>query len=118
MSKRTVVLFLACVLLSVTGSCGGAALAQDPPAAKRWEYGVLSHAKDILTDRFVWAWSERVRLVEKPSQDEFAKDLAGDHQGGTFEVRILNGLGADGWELVSYTRAKRDELWYLKRPVR
>ena len=118
MSTRTASLLFACALLSVAGSCSDAALAQDPPAAKRWEYGVLSHAENILSDRFVWAWSERGKNVERPSLLEFAKELSGEPDGSSFPVRILNALGADGWELVSYACAEKDEFWYLKRPAR
>jgi len=118
MKKQALSLLLACALLSVAGSCSDAALAQDPPAAKRWEYGVLSHAENILTDQFVWAWSERGQSVERPSMLEFAKELPGKPDGSSFEVRVLNALGSDGWELVSYTTTKKDEFWYLKRPAR
>jgi len=49
---------------------------------------------------------------------EFAKELPGKPDGSSFEVRVLNALGSDGWELVSYTTTKKDEFWYLKRPAR
>jgi len=93
-------------VLAVAGMAGRDAPLK-PENAIRWDYGILR--VDILS------WRERGRIVEQKSGPDFAAALGAPYsnQSDVFEIHLLNGLGDQGWELVSVSR---ERVYVFKRP--
>lgn len=106
---RNRIVWIAVVLLGVlmAAAMAGRDASPRPESAARWDYGILR--VDFLS------WRERDRIVEQKSGPDFAAALRVPYsnQSNVFEINLLNGLGDQGWELVSMSR---DRVYVFKRP--
>jgi hypothetical protein len=96
------------------------AVAQAAKARQQWEYASLvigDAAGDVD-----WQTGKTTRRspgdVTKPDPsrgvNELYRQLGGKEQSPTLGV-LLNQIGQDGWEMVSYTRPPGVQTWMFKR---
>ena len=88
------------VIVLLIGTLAAAGMARRSVTARPaglvpWDYGILR--VDRLT------WRERGRIVEQKPGPDFAAAMGVPYsnQSNVFEITLLNGLGDQGWELVS-----------------
>jgi hypothetical protein len=103
------------------------ACAQAFKVGQKWEYAVLFYHDDRDFGSYA-TWTtgkknlgaQRKKEEEPPPFSKLFKDLGGKEKGGS-KAELLDLIGQDGWELVSYTRTEearsRTETWTFKRPV-
>jgi hypothetical protein len=80
----------------------------------QWEYGTLEN-RYIDKDNSLWIWSTGPSVVIGNSLVEFCVKMKHPEMGP------LNGLGAEGWELINgqmirLDKYETDEKYWFKRP--
>lgn len=98
MGNRVVLVAVLLLAALIVAGVAGRDASLRPENAARWDYGILR--VDTRT------WRERDRIVEQKSGPDFAGALRVPYsnQSDVFEINLLNGLGDQGWELVSASR--------------
>jgi hypothetical protein len=113
------------VLAAMTGHAvlpTSSAVAQAAKARQQWEYAsviVADAAGDVH-----WQTGKTTRSspgdVSKPDPSRGVNDLyrqlGGKEEAPTLGM-LLNLIGQDGWEMVSYTRPPGVQTWMFKRPI-
>ncbi len=95
--------------------------AQPPKARPQWEYARL--VEGAAAADYIWSTGKTTLRapgdVAKPDPDraigELYRQLGGKEQGPTFG-KLLDLIGQDGWELVSYSSSGAANTWTFKRP--
>ena len=96
--------------------------AQVPKGHQTWEYATL-YLGDASVPQTVWYTGKTtITSTEKAlSRDttvgvnELYHKLGGKEETATLGV-LLNHIGQDGWELVTYSRSSDSQHWAFKRP--
>lgn len=99
------------------------AVAQVPKGRQGWEYATL-YMGDASVPQIVWgtgkvtvASSEpNISRDQAPGINELYRKLGGKKETATTGM-LLDHIGQDGWELVSYTRSSGSQNWIFKRPA-
>lgn len=126
MKRTTIPLLLLVWTLALAITTGQAllptniAVAQGPKARQQWEYASLMIGDAALD--LHWRTGKMALSgpgnVTKPDFDrsihEVYGQLGGKEQTPTVGM-LLNLIGQDGWELVSYTRPPGVQTWMFKR---
>jgi hypothetical protein len=106
---RNRILWSTILLLGVLVATGLGTRDAAPASANttQWDYGILR--MDMLT------WCERGRIVEQKPPADFAEALGTPYSRDAkiFEINVLNGLGDQGWELVTMPKGA---IYVFKRP--
>jgi hypothetical protein len=106
---RNRILWSTILLLGVLVATGLGTRDAAPASANttQWDYGILR--MDMLT------WCERGRIVEQKPPADFAEALGIPYSrdANIFEINVLNGLGDQGWELVTMPKGA---IYVFKRP--
>ena len=116
------------------------AIAQAGKSAQKWEYGELRHHeragtfvapnKEVFIPAVEWisghgfvrgyGWEGMADKLKAPALKKDAiKDAKKDVVEAIQRVRVLNHLGAQGWEMISYERNQQTgmSLWIFKRRI-
>ena len=100
------------ILLLTAGLVGGSLVAQGNP---RWEYGTLTliSVGNVVP---VWTAGDSTAVLEWPKE----KDVVGADtkprtipQAASSQIRVLNALGEQGWEVVTQESGGRGMTTYL-----
>jgi len=96
------------------------AVAQGAKARQQWEYASLI-VEDLALDMHWQAGKttlssggDVLKPDDKRSVNELYRQMGGKEQDPTLGM-LLNLVGQDGWELVSYTHPSGAQLWMFKR---
>ena len=94
--------------------------AQVPKARPSWEYASLVWADTALDmhwqdgKRTFRSGGDVTKSDDKRSINELYRQLGGKEQSPTLGT-LLNLVGQDGWEMVSYARTSGAQIWMFKR---
>ena len=125
MKRTTILLLLLAWILGLailTGQSLSSSLAQGPKAPPKWHYATLVIG-DSAVDIY---WSDGKTKLESPgnvtkpnldrSLGELYPQLGGKDANPTLGM-LLNLIGENGWEMVSYAHTSAAQVWMFKRPL-